>query len=306
MRRMLPVLLTLLLITLGLCALLYPLAGEWYSSRTQSRVIEQYGNALREMDNEAFTALREAAQRYNEGLRGAVVLTDPFDTDAAAARSEEYAALLDVSGAGVMGSVRIPKIGVTLPIYHGTAPKVLEKGAGHLESTSLPIGGTGTHTVLSAHSGLPGSVLFTNLETLAEGDLFFLDVLEETMAYRVDRIVVVVPDDVSGLLIDNAADYATLVTCTPYGINSHRLLVRGTRTEYAETREERAAPVPEPAAGSAWLRPYLAAGTVLVLLLALGAGIRAGKIRRARKVARRTNRQNQSPRSRGAPGQGGK
>lgn len=304
MRRTLPVILTFLLFSLGIFVLLYPLIGEWYSSLAQSMVIEHYGNSLSEMDDAAFTTLREAARRYNEGLRGAVVLTDPFDADASAARSWEYEALLDISGRGVMGSVRIPKIGVTLPIYHGTAPEALERGAGHLENSSLPVGGTGTHTVLSAHSGLPGSVLFTDLEALVEGDLFFLDVLDETLAYRVDRIAVVDPDDISGLLIDNAEDYATLVTCTPYGINSHRLQVRGTRTPYEETAVEHAAIPQEPERGNPWLFPYLSAGLLLAAVL-WARRKRKRKDRRAPPSAQRPDTQNRFPGSRGAPGRGG-
>ena len=174
-----------------------------------------------------------------------------------------------------MGTIRIPKINVTLPIYHGTANETLEKGAGHLENTSLPIGGTGTHAVLSAHSGLPTAALFTDLEKLAEGDLFFLDVLDETLAYRVDQVKVVEPEDTSDLLIDTNADYVTLVTCTPYGINSHRLLVRGVRTEYVETLETEAQT--EQTSGSPWNKPYTVAGIILILLLTLYTIIRFRK-----------------------------
>ena len=141
----------------------------------------------------------------------------------------------------MMGYIRIPVIKVKLPIYHGTSEEVLEKGVGHMEQTSFPIGGESSHTVLSAHTGSPAAELFTNLDQLEEGDLFFLEVLGETLAYQIDQIKVVEPDDIDSLLIEPSKDYATLVTCTPYGINSHRLLVRGERTVYIEEHDENVA-----------------------------------------------------------------
>jgi len=267
MRRKIPIILIFLLFAVGVIILLYPLISEWHNSRAQTTVIENYNHAAAGLSETEYENLREAAREYNEGLLGSVVLTDPFDASAAKMASEEYESLLNISGDSVMGTIRIPKINVTLPIYHGTANETLEKGAGHLENTSLPIGGTGTHAVLSAHSGLPTAALFTDLEKLAEGDLFFLDVLDETLAYRVDQVKVVEPEDTSDLLIDTNADYVTLVTCTPYGINSHRLLVRGVRTEYEETLEQEAQTEQTP--GSPWNKPYTAAGIILLLLLAL-------------------------------------
>jgi len=267
MRRKVPIILIFLLFAVGVVILLYPLISEWHNSRAQTTVIENYNHAVTGLSEAEFEDLRQAAREYNEGLLGSVVLTDPFDAGAAKMASEEYEALLNLSGDGVMGTVRIPKIGVELPIYHGTATETLEKGAGHLENTSLPIGGIGTHAVLSAHSGLPAAALFTDLTKLAEGDLFFLDVLDETLAYRVDQVKVVEPEDTSDLLIDTNADYVTLVTCTPYGINSHRLLVRGVRTEYVETLEQEAQTEQTP--GSPWNRPYTVAGMILILLLVL-------------------------------------
>ena len=267
MRRKIPIILIFLLFAVGVIILLYPLISEWHNSRAQTTVIENYNHAAAGLSETEYENLREAAREYNEGLLGSVVLTDPFDASAAKMASEEYESLLNISGDSVMGTIRIPKINVTLPIYHGTANETLEKGAGHLENTSLPVGGTGTHAVLSAHSGLPTAALFTDLEKLAEGDLFFLDVLDETLAYRVDQVKVVEPEDTSDLLIDTNADYVTLVTCTPYGINSHRLLVRGVRAEYEETLEQEAQIEQTP--GSPWNRPYTVAGMILILLLVL-------------------------------------
>ena len=267
MRRKVPIIVIFLLFAAGVVILLYPLISEWHNSRAQTTVIENYNHAVIGLNPDEAGAMREAARAYNKGLLGSVVLTDPFDAGAAETASEEYEALLNLSGDGVMGTIRIPKIGVTLPIYHGTATETLEKGAGHLENTSLPIGGTGTHAVLSAHSGLPAAALFTELTKLAEGDLFFLDVLDEMLAYRVDQVKVVEPEDTSDLWIGTNADHVTLVTCTPYGINSHRLLVRGIRTEYVETLEQEAQAEQTP--GSPWNKLYTVAGIILILLLVL-------------------------------------
>jgi len=275
MRRKVPIILILLLFAVGVVILLYPLISEWHNSRAQTTVIENYNHAAAGLSETEYENLREAAREYNQGLLGSVVLTDPFDASAAKMASEEYEALLNISGDSVMGTIRIPKINVTLPIYHGTANETLKKGAGHLENTSLPIGGMGTHAVLSAHSGLPAAALFTDLTKLTEGDLFFLNVLDETLAYRVDQVKIVEPEDTSDLLIDTNADYVTLVTCTPYGINSHRLLVRGVRTEYVETLEREAQTEQTP--GSPWSKPYTVAGIIFILLLALYTIIRFRK-----------------------------
>jgi len=280
MRRKVPIIFIFLLFAVGVVILLYPLISEWQNSRSQTTVIENYNHAVAGLSESEYESLRQAARDYNQGLLGSVVLTDPFDESAAKMASEEYESLLNIGGDGVMGTVKIPKISVTLPIYHGTATETLEKGAGHLENTSLPIGGTGTHAVLSAHSGLPAAALFTDLTKLTEGDLFFLDVLDETLAYRVDQVKVVEPEDTSDLLIDANADYVTLVTCTPYGINSHRLLVRGVRTEYVETLEQEAQTEQTP--GNPWSKPYTIAGIVLLLLLVLYTIVRLLKRKKKR------------------------
>jgi len=282
MRRKLPAVLILLLFVTGLCVFLYPMVSDWAGSRSQTKVVEVYDNAMKEVVSEELEAMRTAAEAYNRGLRGNVILTDPFDASLAVEASGEYEALLNIRGDGVMGYVRIPKIDVLLPLYHGTSPQVLEKGAGHLENTSLPIGGTGTHAVISAHTGLPTATMFTDLVQVVEGDLFFLEVLGETLAYRVDQILVVDPEDTGELLIHREADYVTLLTCTPYGINSHRLLVRGVRTQYEEVLEEEAVQEKAKTTGRNW--PYITAGLLFVLILTIYAvyGIRLKKRNRER------------------------
>jgi len=242
---------------------MYPLISDWYNGRAQTTVIDNYEAAVADLEKEDFTALREAVQAYNEGLLGSVTLTEPFDETAVSELSEEYESLLNLKGDGVMGYVRIPKIDVKLPIYHGTSKETLKKGVGHLQNTSLPIGGTDTHAVLSSHTGFPAATLFTDLVKMEEGDLFFLEILDEILAYRVDQVKVVEPSDTSDLYIVQEQDYVTLVTCTPYGVNSHRLLVRGVRTDYAEALAEEQ----EVQKVIAWNWPYIIAGIIFVLSL---------------------------------------
>ena len=222
----------------GLGVTLYPVFSDWYISRHQGQVVDNYDKKAAEMSQKEINDALEKAQEYNRELLGNVVLTDPFDPDAVKKQNEDYDNLLNIAGDGVMGSVEIPSIDVYLPIYHGTDSESLEKGAGHLENSSLPVGGKGTHSIISAHTGLPSAKMFDNLTEVKEGDVFYIHVLNRTLAYEVDQIKVVLPENVSDLLIDKNKDYVTLVTCTPYGINSHRLLVRGTRIPYKEAKKK--------------------------------------------------------------------
>ena len=200
--------------------------------------MDNYDKKAAEMSQKEINDALEKAREYNRELLGNVVLTDPFDPDAVKKQNEDYDNLLNIAGDGVMGSVEIPSIDVYLPIYHGTDSESLEKGAGHLENSSLPVGGKGTHSIISAHTGLPSAKMFDNLTEVKEGDVFYIHVLNRTLAYEVDQIKVVLPENVSDLLIDKNKDYVTLVTCTPYGINSHRLLVRGTRIPNKEAKKK--------------------------------------------------------------------
>ena len=222
----------------GLIITLYPVVSDWYISHHQGQVVDNYDKKAAEMSQKEINDALEKAQEYNRELLGNVVLTDPFDPDAVKKQNEDYDNLLNIAGDGVMGSVEIPSIDVYLPIYHGTDSESLEKGAGHLENSSLPVGGKGTHSIISAHTGLPSAKMFDNLTEVKEGDVFYIHVLNRTLAYEVDQIKVVLPENVSDLLIDKNKDYVTLVTCTPYGINSHRLLVRGTRIPYKEAKKK--------------------------------------------------------------------
>lgn len=219
----------------GLSLLLYPfVANEWNTYR-QQRLITGYDDTVAQLEEEGsvdYEAEWEKARAYNAELVPSV-LPDSFAVAAASEEpDEEYMAALNLAGDGIMGKVEIPKIGITLPIYHTTEEEVLEKAAGHLEGSSLPSGGESTHAVISAHRGLPSASLFTDLDKLEEGDHFLLHILDETLAYQVDKITIVEPDQTEALTVEEGQDLVTLLTCTPYGVNSHRLLVRGHRVPY--------------------------------------------------------------------------
>lgn len=217
----------------GLSLLLYPLiANEWNNYR-QRQLITTYDKILEEQQEAIdYSAEWERARSYNDALYP-MILPDSFAIASAADEpDEEYMASLNLTGDGMMGYVEIPKIDIKIPIYHTTDEEVLQKAAGHLEGSSLPVGGESTHAVISAHRGLPSAVLFTDLDRLVEGDHFLLYILDEILCYEVDQINVVEPSDTSALAVEEGADCVTLMTCTPYGVNSHRLLVRGHRVDY--------------------------------------------------------------------------
>lgn len=221
--------LLILIIIAGLSLLLYPSFSDYWNSQHQSRAIATYSDSVSRLDAGIYEQMLAEAQAYNSALpdkESRYFLSD--------AEKLEYNSLLDVTGTGIMGYVEIPNLDCMLPIYHGTDEGVLQIAVGHIEGTSLPVGGVGTHAVLSGHSGLPSAKLLTNLDKMAEGDIFLLHVLNDVLTYRVDQILVVEPHIIEPLEIDPEMDYCTLVTCTPYGVNSHRLLVRGTRIETVE------------------------------------------------------------------------
>ena len=215
-----------LLLLAGVSLLLYPSLSDYWNSMHQTRAIASYAETVSQLDTAQYDEMWKAAQDYNRSLaqrETAFALTDE--------QKAAYESLLDVSGLGVMGYIEIPEIDCSLPIYHGTEESVLQVAVGHLEWSSLPVGGEGTHCVLSGLRGLPSAKLFTNLDKLAVGDTFLLRVLDEVLTYEVDQILIVEPEQVDALGIVPGEDYCTLVTCTPYGINTHRLLVRGHRVE---------------------------------------------------------------------------
>ena len=216
----------ILALVAGLSLLLYPTVSDYWNSLHASQAVASYDQAVKSMDEGKYDELLQRAGQYNRDLflRGTLfALTDE--------EREDYNSQLDIDGSGVMGYIEIPTIKVSLPIYHGTSDDVLQVAVGHLEWSSLPVGGESTHCVLSGHRGLPSANLFTNLDQLAEGDLFVIRTLDEVLTYEVDRILIVLPSELQALAAEEGKDLCTLVTCTPYGVNSHRMLVRGHRVD---------------------------------------------------------------------------
>lgn len=223
--------------------MLYPMASNWLSGQSRSQVITEYETAVEVLDNKATQQALELAQAYNRDLLEQSCSIAGFSVSGAPTPDNDILTALDPTGGGMLATLEIPAIDVILPVYYGTQSTTLTAGVGVVEGSSLPVGGTGSHAVLAGHSGLASSRLLSDLDQLTQGDVFFLRVLDETLAYEVDQISVVLPDDVSQIGIEPQGDYVTLLTCTPYGVNSHRLLVRGTRTEWTE--EDSAIPATE-------------------------------------------------------------
>ena len=264
MRKHASTIFLILILVVGLSLMLYPSFSNWWNEAHQSRAIAAYSQEVSKLDENRYDELWQQAWEYNRSLVGRenVYLLDD-------SQKAEYERLLDVSGMGIMGYIEIPSINVSLPIYHGTEESVLQVAVGHLEWTSLPVGGESTHCVLSGHRGLPSAKLFTDLDRLVVGDRFRLGVLDQVLTYEVDQILIVEPQDTEALLIEEGKDLCTLVTCTPYGINTHRLLVRGHRVE-----TEKDAKNVRVTSDAIQIEPYLVAPVVaapilLVLLLGL-------------------------------------
>lgn len=231
MKRKLPILFMGLVLLAGAGIYLYPTISDLISRYTASTVIKEYQNCIGQTDEAEMEAMIAAAEEYNRNLPPFLSM-DPFGTesDDPYKQDVEYNSLLAVNG--VMGYIDIPKVNIYLPVYHGTSEEMLQKGAGHLYGSALPVGGEGTHSVISAHRGLPKAKFFTDLDQIEEGDVFYFHVLNRVLAYRVDQILVVEPTETEALNPEEGEDYMTLLTCTPYGVNSHRMLIRGVRIPY--------------------------------------------------------------------------
>ena len=222
----------IVMLVIGLSLLLYPSFSDYWNSFTQSKAITSYAEQVANLDSEEYDHIWSDAYEYNVSIsdrRNIFLLSDE--------QRKEYNSLLNLGGDGIMGYIDIPSIDVLLPIYHGTTEAVLSVAVGHLDWSSLPVGGTSTHCVVSGHRGLPSAKLFTDIDKLAVGDYFMMNILDEVLTYEVDQIRIVLPDETDDLLIEEGKDLCTLVTCTPYGINSHRLLVRGHRVDNIENAQ---------------------------------------------------------------------
>lgn len=254
----------LLGLIVGLSLLLYPSLSNWWNSMHQSRAVASYVEQVANLDEDQYAHLWDEVWNYNRELTkrpNSYILNDQ--------QRERYDKLLDVGGTGIMGYVEIPSIGVTLPIYHGTDETVLQIAVGHLEWTSLPVGGESSHCVVSGHRGLPSAKLFTDLDELVMGDIFMFRVLDEILTYEVDQILIVEPHETDALLIEEGKDLCTLITCTPYGVNSHRLLVRGHRVENQEMAQTIRVTADAVQIEPVIVAPILAIPMLLVLLIIL-------------------------------------
>lgn len=259
---------------LALGIMLYPIISTAHNNKYQSEILTHYQEAVEQADNTEIQKAKELAIAYNEAIQPGAQLADAFSKEALLWASEDYNNQLNLTGDGIMGYVNIPAISVRLPIYHGTDDATLEIGIGHLLGSSLPVGGESTHAILTAHSGMASSKMFTDLPQLKTGDVFYLQVLGETLAYQVDQIKTVLPHDTTYLGIETGADYCTLVTCTPYAVNTHRLLVRGTRISYEEAEEivDESTPVEQPTV-SKWEQEYYKGILVGLCVVALIGGV---------------------------------
>ena len=233
MKKILPVLAIVLVFMLGLGVMLYPTIAEYVNARIQAKVIDSYDSTAAEESRAYYEGLLQQAQAFNEELstKGGLAILTPEEHD-------EYESLLNLNGDGVMGYIEIPRLELKLSIGHGTEEDVLQKMVGHIEGSSLPVGGESTHAVLSAHRGLPTAKLFSDLDLMQIGDRFMIHTLNQTLTYQVDQITVILPEEIEALAIEPGQDYVTLMTCTPYAVNTHRLLVRGVRVANAEETPE--------------------------------------------------------------------
>lgn len=256
MKRNTAIILAVVVFLAALGLTFYPIISNQINAKYASEIQTSYEAVIEDTDNTALLKEREAAIRYNDSITPGAAEADSYSQEALKAASQDYETLLNVAGDSIMGYVQIPKINVSLPIYHGTGNDSLERGIGHLLGSSLPVGGESTHTILTAHSGMASQKMFSDLPQLKVGDVFYLKVLGETLAYQVDQINTVLPHDTTYLGIEQGEDLCTLVTCTPFGVNTHRLLVRGERIPYEEA-EVIVETTQEVVAESTWEQNYL-------------------------------------------------
>lgn len=278
MKKKIGTVLLIVVILVGLSLMLYPTVSNWWNQRHQSRAIASYVQKTNDLTDEKLEAMWQQAQAYNQKLA-----QQPMNFQLSDEEMEEYNQILDVTGTGIMGYVSIPKYHIELPIYHGVDQAVLQIAIGHIAGSSLPVGGENTHCVISGHTGLPSARLFTDIDKMQIGDTFMLKVLGKTLTYQVDQIDTVLPYQLDDLKIEEGQDLCTLVTCTPYGVNTHRLLVRGHRIpNEEEPRKETAEPVEAPVKQDHWSL-LISAAAVFVLLTVLLAGRHRRKKRKKAK-----------------------
>jgi sortase A len=248
-----------LMIFVGLCVMFYPVVSDMWNTYRNSLLISSHKKDVNDLSKKQTEQIWNEAVNYNKNHKENFIKEDVF-TNLKKHTKSKYDSYLNISKNGVMGTIVIPKINVEIPIYHGTGEKELQTGVGHMEGTSLPVGGTSSHCVLSAHRGLPSAKLFTDLDKMKKGDLFFLHILDKTLAYKVEDIFTVKPNETDKLSLVEGKDYVTLLTCTPYGVNTHRLLVRGVRTAYKQNQEQKVSILKD-------YRVWILIGTIVALII---------------------------------------
>ena len=271
-RKTVTIVAAVILFLLALVMTLYPVISNYVNQKYASEIHTAYQEVIQQTDDAELQKAKELAVAYNNAITPGAAAEESYSRESLLAASVEYDSLLNVTGEGTMGYVAVPKINVNLPIYHGTGNDSLDRGVGHLLGSSLPVGGESTHAILTGHSGMASQKMFTDLEQLNTGDVFYLQILNETLAYQVVEINTVLPYDTSLLGITHGEDYCTLVTCTPYGVNTHRLLVRGSRIPYEEAEEIEEESVTEEPAESTWETEYvkgIVVGIIVVVALIL-------------------------------------
>lgn len=284
MKKKLPTILLLVAFLVGLTLMLYPTVSNFWNSRHATQAIASYSEQTAKLDDTEYEKILGAAREYNAALSGDITLTPE--------QSTQYEQLLDIGGSGIMGYIEVASLGISLPIYHGTSEAVLQVGIGHLDWTSLPVGGESTHCVLSGHRGLPSAKLLSDIDQMVVGDRFVIRVLKEKLTYEVDQIRIVLPHETEELKIVPGQDYCTLVTCTPYGINSHRLLVRGHRVESEKDQLD-----VHVVANSTQVQPYLVAVVVAVPMLLVTLLILLRRPSRSDRNNRRKRRKKRKPKA---------
>ena len=281
-RKILTLVLAAILFLLSLGLTLYPVISNFVNQKYASEIHTAYQEVIQQTDNTELLKARELAVSYNRAITPGSTTEEAYSQEALLAASEDYDSQLNIGADGIMGYVEIPKISVNLPIYHGTGNDSLDRGVGHLLGSSLPVGGEDTHCILTGHSGLASQKMFTDLEQLEVTDVFYLNVLGEILAYQVEEINTVLPHDTSLLGITSGEDYCTLVTCTPYGVNTHRLRVRGTRIPYEEAEVLVEEVMQEEPPKSSWEQKYLQ-GLLIGVFTALGLAVSIVSIIKIRK-----------------------
>ncbi len=300
MKRKIAIVFVILIFLTGIGIMLYPVISSFVNNMNYRDSMTGYVADVAQMQDETITKHFKDADDYNKSLTGNVILTDPFDEEAYKLIGAGYEGTFDVDNKGLIGYVEIPKINVYLPISHGTSEAVLQKGAGHLQNTSLPVGGESTHSVISAHTGYPGKTFFDYIDDLEIGDEFYIYVLDQTLKYEVDDITVILPSETENLRIRPGEDYVTLLTCTPYGVNTHRLLVRGTRVEYTpETITTEFNPISMDKSCMYifgykipyWIAGCIVGGFVLLVIIIVVVAVKASRSKAKRKAITAKNKE---------------